>query len=188
MKFSIKLLIPTLAVITIASSQQLAAMQDQIEVMRDRAEVWKQFLSKPENHWQKLVGSHTPICSPCGTVYPLGNPFQKPDESFAIVDMRNITFAKPHYHPETDVEVYIVLQGSACVVVGYEEFQVKQGDALVIPPNTTHFTIPDNEFVLAVINTPPYKPEHNILVFKHDPSTSFDYEQFQRLTGNAKLQ
>jgi mannose-6-phosphate isomerase-like protein (cupin superfamily) len=188
MKFSKKLLIPALATITIANSQQLAAMQDPIEGMRDRVEVWKQFLNKPENHWQKLVDNHTPICSPCGTVYPLENFFQKQDESFAIVDMRNITFAKPHYHPGSDVEVYIVLQGTACVVVGYEEFQVKQGDAIIIPPNTTHFTIPDNEFLLAVINTPPYKPERNILVFQHDPSLSFDYEQFQRLTGNAKLQ
>ena len=45
----------------------------------------------------------------CGPVYELKNPIERPNESFAIADMREIQVAEPHYHPET--EIYFVLEG-----------------------------------------------------------------------------
>jgi len=154
--------------------------------MPNRIEAWKQFLSKSENHWQKLILNQPPIYSGCGAIYELENFLHDPNEDFAIVDMRNIAFAEPYYHPNAHREIYIVLQGTACIVLGYKEFQVTLGDIVVIPSNTSHFTIPDKNFVIAVINTPPYKPDHYIPLSKSDSIVSFDYNQFCQLIGKVK--
>lgn len=118
---------------------------------------WKDYLKDVEQ-WQDLVIGVTPNRSGCGDIYEIKNPIERPDESFAIADMRGLSFAEPHYHVET--EIYFVLQGKGLVVVGGEELRVQTDSVIVIPPNVAHFTIPDDDLVLAVVNTPPFAAEH----------------------------
>lgn len=144
---------------------------------------WQDFLSK--NDWQKLIEGVTPKQTGCGPVYELPNYLERPHQSFAIADMRGGEVAEPHYHPDEDVEIYLVLQGRALVVVGGEERQVGPGDAVVIPPNNVHFTIPDKEFVIAAINTPEFQPSHYVAIDPKlsNPALHFNAEQFKRLAS-----
>jgi len=151
--------------------------------MQDRIKAWQTFLSRPENKWQRLIVDKPSRDSNCGIVYELENFLQDPNEGFAIVDMRNLAFAEPHYHAHDESEIYIVLQGSACVVVGNQERQVSVGDVIITPANIAHYVIPDNQFVIAVINTPPFDPKKYVRLYATDSSVAFDHEQFVRLTS-----
>lgn len=139
---------------------------------------WQRFLT--QNDWQSLITHCTPILSNNGLIYELPNYLARPNESFALVDMRNIGISEPHYHPSNDIEVYMVLQGTACVVIGNKEHPVKQDDILVIPPYHAHYTIPDKQFVMAVVNTPPYEEAHYIVVTQSDESVQFDLTQYNQ--------
>lgn len=150
-------------------------------VMQDRIEAWQTFLRKPEYHWQALIAGTPSRDSNCGVVYELENFLADPNEGFAIVDMRNLAFAEPHYHAHDESEIYIVLQGSACVVVGNQEHHVSEGDVVVTPANTAHYVIPDDQFVIAVINTPPFDPKKYVKLINTDTSVAFDHDQFDRL-------
>ncbi len=149
--------------------------------MQDRIEAWQAFLRKPENNWQTLIAGKLSRNSNCGVVYELENFLKDPNEGFAIVDMRNLAFAEPHYHMHDEMEIYIVLHGSACVVVGNQERYVSVGDVIVTPANTAHYVIPDDQFVIAVVNTPPFDPKKYMRLTKSDESVAFDYEQFEQL-------
>jgi len=147
--------------------------------IQDLVYAWQQFLL--EHPWQELIKNRAPLKVGCGTVYELPNYLNRPNEDFAIVDMGAIIYAEPHYHPENDYEIYFVLQGTAIVVVGKVEYHVKPGDVIVIPPNKAHFTIPDAEYVIACVNTPPYNPEHYIKLTESNAAFEFDKKQFDRL-------
>lgn len=134
--------------------------------------------------WQQEVKVIKPVLTGCGPVYELPNPIDRPNESFAIADMRNLSITEPHYHPNDETEIYVVLQGLGTIVVGQKEQQVKKGSVIVTPPDTTHFTIPDSDLVLAIINTPPFKPENYVVIRETDYAVGFDQEQFKRL-GNG---
>jgi mannose-6-phosphate isomerase-like protein (cupin superfamily) len=103
----------------------------------------------------------------------------RPDESFAIADMRSIPFAEPHYHQEE--EIYFVLHGTGLIVIGGKEEQLKKGSVVVIPSNIAHFTIPHEDLVLAVVNTPPFVAEHYTVVKNTNKRVKFDKEQFDQL-------
>lgn len=154
--------------------------------MQQRIEAWKEFLSKPEHRWQQLIAGRPSRNSNCGVVYELENFLADPNEGFAIVDMRNLAFAEPHYHKHDEMEIYIVLQGSACVVVGNQERQVSSGDVIVTPANTAHYVIPDEQFVIAVINTPPFDRNKYVKLHATDKAVAFDYEQFARLVYQSR--
>jgi mannose-6-phosphate isomerase-like protein (cupin superfamily) len=143
---------------------------------------WKQFVYEIKD-WQELVKPYKAHHVACGIVYELPNFLSRPHEDFAIVDMRTILFAEPHYHPEGVVEVYMVLQGGATIVVGTHEYRVGPGDVVVIPSLTAHFTIPNSNFVIAVINTPPYRPEDYFPLTASNDTVCFDQQQFVRLCG-----
>src|SRR5579872_5682518 len=85
---------------------------------------WQQYFQQLHS-WEKLIVNFTPKQTGCGRVYELKNPINRPNESFAIADMRNISFADPHYH--TEMEIYFILQGEGIVVVGKKEERVKKG-------------------------------------------------------------
>ncbi|MBI4163002.1 MAG: AraC family ligand binding domain-containing protein [Candidatus Aenigmarchaeota archaeon] len=144
-------------------------------------DAWKPYLDAVQD-WSKLVEDVTPKQTGCGPVYELPNPINRPNESFAIADMRNLRVSEPHYHTNKEIEVYYVLQGSGLVVVGYEEYKVQRHSVIIILPDTAHFTIPTKHLVLAVINAPPFKPENYVVITEGLPDVSFDYEQFVRLT------
>lgn len=145
---------------------------------------WQNFLKS--KNWKELIAGVTPKHIGCGIIYELPNFLNRAHESFAIADMREILFSEPHYHPHEDIEIYFVLQGTAHIVVGKNESFVSQGDVIIIPPNTAHFTIPDNEFVIAAVNTPPFKPEHYIVITETNPLVDFDQEQFIRLSAHIQ--
>lgn len=141
----------------------------------DLISAWNTFFNK--NTWIDLMTGLSPINGGCGLVYELPNFLNRPNESVAIVDMRKIIVAEPHYHPHT--EVYFVLHGEALVVVGKEKRDVKAGDIVVIPPYQAHYTLPNDKFIIACVNTPPFKPEHYITLSGSDSSVDFDYAEFK---------
>ncbi len=145
--------------------------------------VWQNYL-KVGIHWQDLIMGVRPIRGGCGDIYELTNPIKRPNESFAIADMRSLPFAEPHYHVET--EIYFVLQGKGLVVVGGEELRVQKNSVIVIPPNIAHFTVPDEDIVLAVVNTQPFIAEHYIVVKDSREDIKFDKQQFDKLTPSTK--
>jgi mannose-6-phosphate isomerase-like protein (cupin superfamily) len=142
---------------------------------------WQDFLNT--SNWQKIIKGCAPLYGPCGIVYELPNFLNRPNEGLAIVDMRQLDFAEPHYHP--DLEIYFVLQGEALVVVGYETYKVKKGDVVVIAPFKAHYTIPDDNFVIACVNIPPYTPESYIPLNESNHAVDFDYLLFKKDTELA---
>ena len=140
---------------------------------------WRSYLDTIED-WQTLVQGIEPKSTGCGLVYELPNPIDRPNESFAIADMRNVKITEPHYHPN-ETEIYIVLQGSGKIVVGGKEQPIEKGSIVVTPPDTAHFTIPDKDLVLAVINTPPFKPENYVVIAETDQAFGFDKAQYEGL-------
>lgn len=121
---------------------------------------WQLYLNSIDN-WQQLTKGVDPKQTGCGLIYELSNPIDRPHESFAIADMRSIKCTEPHYHRE-ETEIYFVLQGHGIVVVGDKEEKVQKGSVIVTPPHNVHYTIPRENLVLAVINTPPFKVENYI--------------------------
>jgi hypothetical protein len=63
----------------------------------DAIGAWTQYL-KTAPGWQELVKGITPKATDCGPVYELPSPIDRPNEGFAISDMRDISVAGPHYH------------------------------------------------------------------------------------------
>jgi len=158
-------------------------MTDHLELQRliDRWHIYFE-----QRAWQTLIEGYEPIATSCGIVYELPNALGFRDEGLAIVDMRTLPVAEPHYHPDNCYEIYFVLQGTALVVVAGVEQQVKIGDIVVIPPNKAHFTIPDKEYVIGVINTPPYTPESYIPLTASREDVAFDAHRFNMLTNYSK--
>ena len=151
---------------------------------------WKAYIDTI-NDWQELVQGVEPKSVGCGLVYELPNPsgINRPGEDFCIADMRQLSrepgYSEPHYHPKGVTELYFVLGGFALSVVGGAERHVGPGDIIVTPENTTHYVIPDQDFVIAVVNQPPFTPDCYIPITETDPSVGFDKEQFERLTGQS---
>lgn len=149
--------------------------------MRAVLHAWTMYL-KTVKDWQALVAGVEAKQTGCGPVYELPNPIDRPNESFAIADMRQLKIAEPHYHAGGETEIYVVLQGSGTVVTGGKEERVVPGMVVVAPPDTTHFTIPEKDLVLAVINTPPFRAENVVVVHQTDRRVGFDAAQFKRLS------
>lgn len=152
------------------------------ERMEAVVEAWKPYLDGIQD-WQQVVEGIEPKATGCGPVYELVNPIDRPDESFAIADMRNIKITEPHFHPNGETEIYVVLQGLGTIVVGRKEQEIVKGTVIVTPPDTTHFTIPKQDLVLAVINTPPFKPENYVVITETNPKVGFDQQQFERFAS-----
>ncbi len=141
---------------------------------------WRKYLRTVS--WQQLIQDKISKPSGCGLIYELGNLLNRPNEDASIADMRQLDYTEPHFHPYPDVEVYFVLQGSGLFVVGGEKQLIAEDGVVVIPPDTAHFTIPQN-LVLVVVNTPPFKPDRYIPLIKTDLKTRFDYSQYRKLAG-----
>jgi mannose-6-phosphate isomerase-like protein (cupin superfamily) len=114
---------------------------------------WQTYIATMDD-WQRLVKDTIPKQTYCGPIYEPASPLNRSNESFAVSDMRQIKVAKPHYHAGDETEVYFVISGSGLTVVGGEELLIKAGDVIVTPPETAHFTIPKENLVMIVINTP----------------------------------
>ncbi|HEX8762986.1 MAG TPA: cupin domain-containing protein [Candidatus Saccharimonadales bacterium] len=150
-------------------------------------DAWRPYLASVRS-WQELVQDIEPKATGCGPVYELDNLLDRPNESFAIADMRGVEFAQPHYHANGETEVYFVLGGLGWVVVGNEIRKVAVGDVVVTPSGTTHYAIPDKEqgLVLGVVNTPPFRLENNIDVTETNPDVGYDHSIFLELTQTSR--
>lgn len=141
-------------------------------------ELWKTYAQSFDN-WRSIVKNIEPKECGCGLVYELSHPLNRTSESFAIADMSNLAFSEPHYH--IDTEIYIILQGTGIVVVGGQEHHVSKDSVIVTPPNTAHFTIPEKDLVMAVINIPAFKIENYVPLTADNAVVKFSQQQFERL-------
>ena len=141
---------------------------------------WQQYVDGLDD-WQELVQGLTPKKGYCGPIYEPTSPLERPNESFAIADMREIKVAEPHYHTNDEVEIYFVVSGSGLTVLGGKELEITAGDVIVTPTNTAHFTVPQHDLVLIVINTPPFNPENSVHLDVSNPDVGYDHEQYLRL-------
>lgn len=144
---------------------------------------WKKYISGIEN-WQSIIKGITPKQTGCGPLYELPNLPDRPNESFAIADMRNIKYVEPHYHTNGDSEIQFVLQGSGLMVNNGVEERIVKGSVIIIPPEVAYFIIIEHDLVVAAINTPPFKPEDYIVVKESNTRVGFDKGQFKRLIGD----
>lgn len=142
---------------------------------------WQAYIATMDD-WQKIVEGVIPKQTYCGPIYEPTSPLDRPNESFAISDMRQVEVAEPHYHTGNETEIYFVLSGTGLTVVGSEELKLRQGDVIVTPPETAHFTIPEEDLVMIVINMPPFNPQNNIGVDATKPEVGYDHDQYKRLT------
>lgn len=136
-------------------------------------------------NWQDLITGLTPKASGCGPLYELPNPLGRPDEGFAIADMRQLSFTEPHYHPQGTWEFYIALQGTGRVFVGGKEYRISKGGIVIIPPETAHFVLPIDDLIIATIVTPSLRSGQYIRLTKSEPRVKFDQAQFSRLKAAA---
>lgn len=144
---------------------------------------WQTYIAAM-NDWQEVVKDTIPKQTYCGPIYEPASPLDRPNESFAISDMRDVTVAEPHCHTD-ETEIYFVLSGNGLTVVGGEELHIKEGDVIVTPPETAHFTIPKDNLVMIVINTPPFNPENNTGIDDIKSEVRYDHEQYKRLTARS---
>ncbi len=144
--------------------------------------VWKQFADNLKD-WRTLIKGVKSKQTACGPVYEPLSPIQDRSETFAISDMRKVKVAYPHYHKNDETEIYFVIQGSGLTVVGGEEITIKKGSVVVTPPNTTHFTLPEKDLVMVVINTPNFNAANIVEPLNTDPKVKFDKKQYERLVN-----
>ncbi|HUD10405.1 MAG TPA: cupin domain-containing protein [Candidatus Saccharimonadales bacterium] len=142
---------------------------------------WKSYVDTLRD-WQDIVKNTSPQVTGCGLVYEIPNPIQRLNESFAIADMRQLKVAEPHYH-NNETEIYIVIQGEGVSVVGHNEQKIGKDSVVITPPRTTHFTVPTDGLILAVINTPPFQRENYVSISETNAELQFDKSQFTRLTA-----
>lgn len=133
--------------------------------------VWADYVKTVED-WKSLVKDVEPKMGGCGLVYELDSPIGRPNESFAIADMRRLKLADPHYHANRETEIYFVLQGSGRIAVGSEIQHLSPGTTVVTPPETIHITLPADNLVLAVVNTPPFNINNYVSVDRNDEKVS----------------
>lgn len=150
--------------------------------VEDVVSAWKLCLDTAGD-WQTLVEGVTPKETGCGPVYELDNPIDRPGESFAVADMRALHVAEPHYHANGETEIYFVLTGSGRIVVGSDESEISKGSVIVTPPDTAHFTLPEDDLVLAVVNTPPFNADNYKPLTASNPDVGFDQDKFNLLAG-----
>lgn len=163
-------------------------MSKYTEQMDSVVAAWKPFIDGIDD-WTALVEGLEPKATGCGPVYEPANPIPgRGNESFAIADMRNVRVAEPHYHPNGETEIYMVLSGLGKIVVGGKQSEIEKGSVVITPPDTTHFTVPVRDLVLAVINTPSFDPANYKPITESDEQVGFDKVQFKTLVKEAYTQ
>ncbi len=150
--------------------------------MDEIIDAWREYLENLED-WQVVVEGVTPKQTQCGPVYEPESPLPNRTETFAISDMRDIKVAYPHYHKNGETEIYFVIEGSGLAVVGDEEAWIEKGSVVITPPDTTHYTIPNEGLVMMVINTPSFKAGNIVEPTESDPAVKFNKERYEELAG-----
>ncbi len=139
--------------------------------MHEVVGVWQEYLDSAPG-WEELVEGVEPKVGSCGLVYELPNPIERPNESFAIADMRDLELSDPHKHINGEVEIYFVMQGVGKIAVGGEVHELTKGKVIVTPSDTIHITLPGDDLVLAVVNTPPFELDNYVSVTNTAPEVA----------------
>lgn len=146
--------------------------------MNEVVRAWSEYLATVDN-WETLVEGIEPKVGGCGLVYEVPNPIERPDESFAIADMRQLEISEPHKHINGEAEIYFVVQGVGKIAVGNEIHDLAPGTSIVTPPDTVHITLPGKDLVLAVVNTPPFDIANYVVVNADDEAVSSTIKQLK---------
>lgn len=141
---------------------------------------WNEYLGTVKN-WHTLVEGIEPKVGGCGLVYEVPNPIERPGESFAIADMRQLELSEPHKHINGETEIYFVIQGAGKIAVGSEIHELKPGTTIITPPGTIHVTLPTENLVLAVVNTPPFELENYVVASINDAEVKSAIEKLQAI-------
>jgi mannose-6-phosphate isomerase-like protein (cupin superfamily) len=85
--------------------------------------------------------------------------------SIAKTIMRPGTAAERHYHQESE-EIYLVLNGSATMVIDDARFSIAAGDVVAIQPREVHQVITGEgeQIEFLAITVPPYRPDDFLIV------------------------
>lgn len=145
--------------------------------MNEIVGAWSGYLATVDN-WETLIGGIEPKVGGCGLVYEVPNP-NRPDESFAIADMRQLELSEPHMHINGETEIYFVVQGVGKIAVGNEIHDLAPGTSIVTPPDTVHITLPGKDLVLAVVNTPPFEIDNYVVVNSDEEAVSLAIKQLK---------
>ncbi len=76
---------------------------------------------------------------------------------YCLMDARS----EKHKHHKT-LEFYCITRGSGTVYVGKTKFNVSPGNVVQIPPEAVHYTVPNGELEMFVVNTPPFNQDDYI--------------------------
>jgi mannose-6-phosphate isomerase-like protein (cupin superfamily) len=85
--------------------------------------------------------------------------------SLAHIELLPGQATEKHFHPRLE-ECYVILQGSATMIIEDEKQIVKTGDVILIPPKEVHQIINDGKKTLNFLAfcAPGWTPEGNIFV------------------------
>ncbi len=146
-------------------------------------DAWQIYVGSIED-WQTVVDGLTAKDTQCGPVYDvIPNPSgvgDRPNEGFAIADMRGVKVAEPHYHTNGETEIYIVINGLGKTIVRDQAFELEPGNVAVLPPETAHYTLPQENLVLGVVNTPPFDPVNVVNLTESNSAVGFDKAKFDQ--------
>lgn len=145
-------------------------------------DAWLTYVNDIED-WRVVVDGLVAKDTPCGPVYDVPNPPElgdRPNEGFAIADMRGVRVTEPHYHTNGETEIYIVISGSGRTIVGGKSFELKPGMVVATPSETSHYTIPQEDLVLGVVNTPPFDPANVVNLSESNKAVGFNKARFEQ--------
>ncbi|MCD1295980.1 hypothetical protein CUJ83_13335 [Methanocella sp. CWC-04] len=99
-------------------------------------------------------------------IHELYHPGSTPVEGTSVAEayVEQTLETKRHIH-EKSQEVYYILKGRGVMTLGERSFDVKEGDAILIPPGTSHKikNTGDSGLRILCICTPPYSHDDTIL-------------------------
>lgn len=151
--------------------------------MHEVVDVWQTQVSGIED-WEAVVDGLTAKDTQCGPVYDvIPNPpevGERPNEGFAIADMRGVKVAEPHYHTNGETEIYIVISGLGKTIVKDQAFELEPGTVVVIPPETAYYRLPQENFVLGVVNTPPFNPANVVNLTESNNAVGIDRAKYNQ--------
>lgn len=132
-------------------------------------------------NWEALVDGGASKPSGCGAIFELGDRLGEPNTDVCIADQRALRISEPHYHPAPDLEYYLILEGAMRLHVGSQVVELHAGDGYLIPPETVHYSEPNEQCVLAAANLPAFQPDRYIVVSHDDPARGYDHAGYSRL-------
>ena len=109
-------------------------------------------MSKPlPHHVNKSQAKSHP--NGCGYIWDMitGEINPKTSVDYCLMDAPS----EKHKHLKT-FEFYCITKGTGVVHVGKESFRVEPGSVVQIPPENVHYTEPDGQLEMYVVNTPPF--------------------------------